>query len=424
MRRFIAGLLAATCMIAAPRVLAQDLPTAIADALDHAPALESAAAGEDAAKARLDRARAERMPLLTIEGSAGQGRIDPGGFFGLTADNTTPVAVQATAQMPLWAGGRTGAAIDQARGGVGIARHQAEQARLETMVGTVAAYGEVLSARQIETRFERTVTALGEVERQAELRFRAGEIALSDLALARTRKAEAEAGLAQAHGRRVSAEARLARLTGKVPGDLAPLPPPPPVPASLDEALDGARQSSPMLAQAREATGIAKAAARGARAEGMPTIGLYSEAAHVRDQFFPGYKADSVAVGVRGRWTLFAGGRVAAEMRAADAGVAAAEANERAADQALEGAVIDAWQGYQTATQVAESASLRALAADETLRSTRLEAQVGAKPMLAVLDAEREAASAEAARIEAESQRLVSAWLLNALTGNIAAGSR
>lgn len=420
MRRIATSLLATAAILAAPCALAQDLPTAIADALEHAPALDAAAAGEDAAKARLDRAKAERMPMLTVEGSAGQGRIDPGGFFGLTAANTTPVAVQATAQMPLWAGGRTGAAIDQAKGGVGIAKFQAEQARLETVVGAVAAYGEVLTSRQIENRFERTVTALAEVERHAELRFKTGEIPMSDLALARARKAEAEAGLAQAHGRRVSAEARYARLTGKAPGDLSPLPPPPPVPATLDEALDRARATNPMLAQAREATGIAKAAARGARAEGMPTIGLYSEAAHVRDQFFPGYKADSVAVGVRGRWTLFAGGRVASETRAADAGVAAAEANERAADQALEGAVIDAWQGYQTATQVAEAASLRALAAEETLRSTRLEAQVGAKPMLAVLDAEREAAQAEAARIEAESQRLVAAWTLNALTGNIA----
>lgn len=420
MRRYASLLLAASCLFTASQAPAQDLPTTIADALEHAPAIDAAAAGEDAAKAKLDRAKAERMPMLTVEGSAGTGRIDPGGFFGLTADNTTPVAVQATAQMPLWAGGRTGAAIDQAKGGVGIARFQAEQARLETVVGAVAAYGEVLSSRQIESRFERTVTALDEVERHAELRFKAGEIPMSDLALARARKAEAEAGLAQAHGRRVSAEARYTRLTGKAPGELAPLPAPPSIPASLDEALDRARLSNPMLAQAREATGIAKAAARGARAEGMPTIGLYSEAAHVRDQFFPGYKADSVAVGVRGRWTLFAGGRVASETRAADAGVAAAEANERAADQALEGAVIDAWQGFQTATQVAEAASLRALAAEESLRSTRLEAQVGAKPMLAVLDAEREAAEAEAARIEAESQRLVAAWLLNALTGNIA----
>lgn len=401
-------------------VAAQDLPAAIADALDHAPALAAARAGEDAAAARLDRAKAERNPSIAIEGSVGKGRIDPGGFFGLTAANTTPVAAQATAQMPLWAGGRIGAGIDQARGGLGVARGQAEQARLETVVGAVSAYGEVLTARQIETRFERTRAELTEVERQAALRFKAGEIAMSDLAQARARKAESEAGLAQARGRRVSAEAAYARLTGKAPGELAPLPAPPPIPASLGEALDRAKASNPMLQQAREGSAIARAAARGARAEGMPSLGVYSEAAHVRDQFFPGYKADSLAVGVRGRWTLWAGGRTAAQTRAADADVTAAEAREREAEQMLEGAVIDAWQGYATATQVAEAAGLRAIAAEEALRSTRLEAQVGAKPTLAVLDAEREATEAEAARIEAESRRLVAAWGLNALSGGVA----
>ncbi len=288
------------------------------------------------------------------------------------------------------------------------------------MVGAVSAYGEVLTARQIETRFERTRTELTEVERQAALRFKAGEIAMSDLAQARARKAESEAGLAQARGRRVSAEAAYARLTGKAPGELAPLPAPPPIPASLGEALDRAKASNPMLQQAREGSAIARAAARGARAEGMPSLGVYSEAAHVRDQFFPGYKADSLAVGVRGRWTLWAGGRTAAQTRAADADVTAAEAREREAEQMLEGAVIDAWQGYATATQVAEAAGLRAIAAEEALRSTRLEAQVGAKPTLAVLDAEREATEAEAARIEAESRRLVAAWGLNALSGGVA----
>jgi outer membrane protein len=43
---------------------------------------------------------------------------------------------------------------------------------------------------------------------------------------------------------------------------------------------------------------------------------------------------------------------------------------------------------------------------------------VGAKPTLAVLDATRSRA-AEAAAIEAQGQRLLAAWRLNALAGRI-----
>ena len=202
MRRMNAVVLLCLSMVlAATPAGAQDISVAIADALANAPSLAEARAGEAAAKARLDRARAESNPLLRVEGSYGVGRIDNGGFFGITADNVTPLALQATAEMPLYAGGRVSAAIAQARGGADIARFGAEQARLQTVVTAVSAYAEVLTARKLEVRFTRLVSELDETLRQAGLRFRSGEIASSELAQARARKAEADAGLAQAQGR-------------------------------------------------------------------------------------------------------------------------------------------------------------------------------------------------------------------------------
>jgi outer membrane protein len=234
--------------------MAQDLAAAIADALANAPVLAEANAGEAAAKARLDRARAESNPLLRVEGSYGAGRIDNGGFFGITADNVNPLALQATAELPLYAGGRVSSAIDQARGGAAMAHFGAEQARLQTIVTAVGTYTEVLTARKLEARYGQLVEELTETERQAGLRFRAGEIASSDLAQARARKAEADAGFAQAQGRRMSAEAAYQRLTGKPAGDLAPLAEPPAVPPTLDEAMDMARASNPRSARPRRAS--------------------------------------------------------------------------------------------------------------------------------------------------------------------------
>lgn len=416
----ILSLLTLSCLAAASPAAAQDLAAAITDALAHAPTLAEANAGEVAAKARLDRARAESNPLLRVEGSVGAGRIDNGGFFGITADNVSPLALQATAEMPLYAGGRISSAIDQARGGADMARFGAEQARLQTIVLAVSTYTEVLTSRKLEARYGQLVSQLVETERQAGLRFRAGEIASSELAQARARKAESDAGFAQAQGRRASAEAAYRRLTGNPAGDLAPLPELPPIPPTLDQALDMARTSNPALRQAKAGVDVARAGVRSARAEGMPTVGAFAEAAHVRDQFFPGYKADSVAVGLRGRWTLWAGGRVAAQTRAADADLDGSEARLRQADEALEGMVIDAWQGLITARRMTAASELRSIAAAEALRGTRLEAQVGAKPTLAVLDAEREGIEAEAALLQAQAMQTVAAWRLNALTGNLA----
>lgn len=399
---------------------AQDLEGTIAAALAHSPVLEATKAEEAAARAQLDRAKAEANPLLRVEGSVGTGRIDNGGFFGLTADDVTPLALQATGEVPLFAGGRIAAAVDQARGGSEIAQLRSEQARLQTIVDAVSAHAGVLAARKLVARYERLVGALAETERHAELRFQVGDVPSTDVAQARARTAEGVAGLAEAQGRLASAEARYRRLTGKSAAELAPLPAPPPTPATLDEAVDGALAANPALQQAEKAISVARAGVRAAKAEALPTIGAFAEAAHVRDQFFPGYRADSYAVGLRGRWTIFAGGRVASQTRKAEAELAASDARARDAREQVEAMAIDAWQGYQTARRMVEASALRSAAAEEALRSTRLEAQVGAKPTLAVLDAEREAVAAEAARIEAEAMRLVGAYRLNALTGMLA----
>lgn len=408
-----------SCAAAIPTASAQDLAAAISDALAQTPEMAEANAGAAAASARLDRARAEGNPLLRVEGSYGAGRINNGGFFGLTADNVTPTALMATAEMPLYAGGRVSAAVAQAKGGVEMARFGADQARLQTVVNAVSTYTEVLTARKLEARFATLVSALGESERQAGLRFKVGEIASSDVAQARARRAEAQAGFAQAQGRRIAAEAAYERLTGKPAGELAPLPELPAVPPSLDEATDLARNANPALRQAQSGVDVAKAGARAARAEGLPTVGAFAEAAHVRDQFFPGYRADSVSIGLRGRWTLFAGGRVSAQTRAADADVDASEARLRQARLMLDGMVIEAWQGLVTARQMLDASRLQSEAAAEALRGKRLEAKVGAMPTLAVLDAESEAIEAEAALLQAEAMQTVAAWRLIALTGNI-----
>lgn len=413
-------LLALPILLLAPTASAQDLATTIADALALAPTLKEAEAGEVVARARLDEARAQGHPQLFVQGQIGMGRIDNGGFFGFAPQNVTPLALQAGAEMPLYAGGRIAAAVAQARGGVDMAGLALADTRARTMVGAVATYAEVLTARRIEARFAQLNAELAEVERQAGLRFKVGEIATSELAAARARRAEGEAGFAAAQGRRISAEAQYRRLTGHDAGTLAPLPALPQTPATLDEAIDAAHRANPSLAQADKGLDIARAGVRAAKAESLPTIGAFAEATRTRDQFFPDYRADAMAVGIRGRWTLWAGGRTAAKIDAANGMLAMSQARAREAHDQIDSAVISAWTGLATAQRMVTASAARSMATAEALRSTQLEAKVGAKPTLAVLDAEREAMAAEAAEIEAQGQRLVAAWQLNALTGALA----
>lgn len=404
-------------LLAVTPASAQSLDDVIAAAMEHSPQLAAAKARESAADARLDGARAERGPSLRVEGQVGVGRLDPQGYFGLSAGDVTPRSAQAVAEFPIWTGGRVAAAERQAGGGRDIARLETAALILDLRVQVTQAYASALAAHQLVQRYEHLQASLDEVVRQAGLRFKAGEGTSTETAQAQARRAEAAAGLAQAQGQVATANARLAALTGMTVAAPTGLPGPPATPLNADDAVDRAVAGNPRLQQARKATDVAQGRVDAARAERMPTIGAFAEAATVRDQFFPGYKANSATVGLRGRWTLFSGGRNAASIRAASADVTASEADARGARQAVEEQAIEAFEAVRTARAVLDAARARVAATEAALGGTRLEVKVGAKPQLALLDAEREAIEAESMRISAEGQLIVASYRLRAIAG-------
>lgn len=396
---------------------ATTLADALAAAAAHAPEIAAADADADAARARLDQAKAGRLPTATLSGTIGYGRLDPRGFFGLGAANVTPRAAQMTVEQPLFTGGRVGAGIDQARAGIAGAEAGRNGTRGQLVMAVTQAYGDVLTSARMVDLYGRLITQTTEIERQARLKFRAGESPSTDVSQAAARLAEARAGLARAQGMQVSAEAHFRNLTGLEPVDLQPLPVNPALPATLDEAMDTATHNNPALAQAEAGLRAAQAAARGARAERLPTIGAFAEGATVRDQFFPDYRADSATVGIRARWELFSGGRVSGKVAETDSGVRAADARLRATRMQIQEQVISAFQDVRTAQLVEQAATDQATAAAQALDSVRQEVRVGMKPQLDLLDAERESIAAEAGAARAATDRIVAAYRLLSLLG-------
>jgi len=396
---------------------AQDLEAVVAAAIENSPSVAAAQARAEAAAAQLDLAEAQRLPDVTAQGQIGVGRIDPQGFFGLSADDVTPRVAQLNAEMPLLTFGRIGGGIDQASGGSEAAELMANQVRLNLRVEVANAYSQAVAARRLVNSYELLRLQLEEVLRQARLKYDAGEGTSTETAQARARLAEAEAGLAQANGSLATAQAQLQTLAGfPVQLDDA-LPAPPAIPASREEAVADALAANPQLLAAGRMAEAAEGAERAARAEGRPTVGAFAEAASVRDQFFPGYKADSVSAGLRLRWNFLSFGRNSAKARAAGSQAEAAAADHADARLRTQQAAITAWENHQTARLMLTAAEARQAAASEALRGTRLEVEAGAKPQLALLDAQREAIAAEAALSGAQGQVVTSAFMLRAVAG-------
>jgi len=412
--RLVAGAALASLNVSAS---AQSLDTVIAEAMARSPSLEGARARAESARTGVSAAKAERAPSAALEGQIGIGRIDPQGFFGLTADDVVPRSARATIELPLFTGGRINAAIRQATGSAEAAEQRVRMTALELRVRVVQAYAQAVAARELIARYDTLNRALDETLRQARLKFKAGEGTSTETAQAEARRAEAEAGLSGAQGQLAGTMAQLAALAGHPVTLDVELPGAPQIPPSSDAAIAMALKDNPAILAALRQIDGARAKTDGVRAERLPTIGAYAEAASVRDQFFPGYKADSASVGLRARWTIFSGGRIGAKASGAAAELRAAQADAENARLVVEQQAVVAFEDVTTARAILAASEARLNASEAALRGTALEVKAGAKPQLAQLDAEREAIEAQAARAEAGGRVLVAGYRLRAIVG-------
>jgi len=414
MRAFLAfGL--ATALATPHSAFALTLQEAILLAQRGNPGLAQSAAQADAAEARLGQARAGRLPALTLSGQAGQGTTDLGGFFGFGRADVSPRGAALELRQPLFTGGAVSAAIDRARLGRDAAIAEAGGAKAMLAAQAAEAYVAVLAAREILALNEAQVRQMGEIAGQAQLRFKGGETPRTDLAQAQARLAEARAGLARASGDVARTRAHFVSVVGVEPDNLESLPVPPAIPTSLDDAMAKALQASPALIAAEAQARAAEAGVRYAQADRLPSLALTATASSARDQFFPGYRADGVTVGVQGHWTLFAGGLINGKINEARAGARGAQSAVDSARARVREAVTGAWEDVQTSRALVAAAADQATAAASALDSVRNEVRVGQKPTLDLLDAEREVLAAQSAGVAARGGVVAAAYRLNAL---------
>ena len=395
------------------------LDEAIAAALAHDPSITIADATRDAAGGRLTQAKSGGRPQLSVQGSVGAGQLDMLGFFGLGSAGVTPATAQVAVEQTLYNGGRVAAAAAGAKAGLAAAEAGRSNARGQLAAAVAAAYGDVLTTSTMRTSWHRLVEETIEIERQAQLRFKAGESPSTDIAQAAARRAEAEGGLAGAEGAAEAARAHYRNLVGEEPLQLEPLPAGPAAPPTLDDAIALAAASSPAITEAEAALKAAEAAHRGARAERLPTVGAFAEAGLVRDQFFPDYSANAATVGVRASWQIYNGGHSDGRITETSAEARVAEARLRAARQQVEEQTITLFEGLRSARLVAIAAARQAEASEQARISVAHEVRVGLKPQLALLDAEREALVAAARAAQARANSVTTAYRLAAIIGRV-----
>ncbi|MDP1569508.1 MAG: TolC family protein, partial [Vicinamibacterales bacterium] len=337
--RLPAVLAAALVACGAVPVAAQSalsLDEAVARALLHNPSLTAAGYAVDEAAARVDQARAARLPRVDAFESWQRSDAPLFAFASrlgartLTADDfllsrlnepesVTYFRAALAVQQMLFAPG-VGAAIDQARIGRTMAEVERDAARRDLALAVTTAYAAVLATEADQRATQGARQAADGDATRAAARRDAGMATDADVLALQVAVADLRAREARAGGEADMARVSLNRLLG------APLdthftlsePAPPPVDLAVaDAATPDTLGTRPDLQRAVQSEALAEAGFRAARARFLPEVAATGGLEMGGLEFSS--RRSSWAVGAEVRLNLFAGGADRARLREAEA---------------------------------------------------------------------------------------------------------
>jgi outer membrane protein len=410
MRNWIAavGLAAGLCVAGAAR--AETLADAMIAAYKTSNLLEQnravlRAADEDAAAAF-----AKLMPVLAYSAQKSSA-------FSSSAPNVdiNSEKQSLSLSLTLYAGNRGRNGVALAREAVMATRASLQNIESQVLLSAVTAYVNVGLKAEIVRLRESNVRLITQQLRASQDRFAVGEVTLTDVSLAESRLAAANAGLAAAQGELAFAREAYNSAIGAYPADLRALPALPALPKSLDEARAIAQTAHPSIKQAQAQVNIAELQVKIAKGGLGPT--LSAQISKSRDQD----RLETTVSSLQLNQTIYAGGGALAALRKTYAQKESALAQQKQASLAVNDALGRAWAGLAVANASVRAGAAQIEAAQKAFDGVREEANLGSRTTLDVLNSEQELLSARASKLEAEANRYIGVYQILAAMGQLSA---
>ena len=335
---------------------------------------------------------------------------------------TNTLVGQVVITQPFYTGGRVSANIAAAQSQIAAGRQQLRATEGDLLLNVVNAYTSVIRDADILKVTQDAEGALRHQLDEARARKNAGDATLTDVAQASAALENEVAVYASAEQQLEADRAFYFVVVGQNPGSLAPAPPLPNLPASVDEAFDRADANSPELRQAKLTEAASAAAIAAARAADMPNASL--QASYGDNVTFPPFLHNITGVvtaQVVVTQPLYAGGLNASNVRRAvernNADRIAVEATRR---QVVEN-VANAWNAWLTAKANEETQERQVAAAQAAYDGMRVEYRAGLRSSFDVLFAEETLRDAQVLEIEAHHDAYFYAASVLRYTGSLEA---
>lgn len=400
---------------------ANTVVSAIRAALTHNPQIRIAVAQKDAAKAERFRALGGFLPNIEASATFTDDSLRSDTLQTLTDQDGTTIGV--TAVQPIFQGLSAINRFRAAKARVSQSDLSLLATQQQTALDAARAHAAVILARAIVQHRIDNMALVSQQLTVTDKRQKAGAQSRTGVEQARMRLAQAQVDLGAARARLAEEEAAFIRITGRAPAvDLAPdsrdiagaF-------GSADEALQTARNNSPVIAAADEALNAArleKNAAKGDFAPRLTLEGSYFKR-YGEDQALAAARDEEYQLVARMSLPIFRQGNNIAGLRGADATISQEQGQVRVAVLAIEETVARSWRQWTEALARAEAAKAGIDAATLSVKGLEMEYGAGQRTVIDVLDGQRDLVTAQINASQAEFEVRVSQYELAAAAGVI-----
>jgi TolC family type I secretion outer membrane protein len=403
--------------------LGQTLQEALATAYDNNPTLNAQRARLRATDEQVPQALSGYRPTVRAFSEVGP-RLQDSNDQSLVGKENNALfsrSYGASIEQPLFRGGQTVAAVRGAENTVRAERARLQSTEQTVLLNAATAYSDVYrdqAALELTIRNEQRLVRQLEATRD---RRRVGEVTRTDVSQAEARLARATAERIAAEGALSASRATFGNVVGIVPGVLARPPLPQELPASLGEANEIATDNNPNVTTAAFQERSALDSVDQVRGELWPTVSLIGRVQRDQDLSRRDSRFDSAEALVNLTVPLYQAGTVYSRLRERKQVVVE---QRRLLDQSQRNAVEDAtraWHALETAGAEIGSFTKQVEANQVALEGVEKEAEVGARTVLDVLDAQQELLDSQIALVRAERDQVVAAFQLDAALGEMTA---
>ena len=404
------------------RAEAETLTDALSQAYSSNPTLLSARAALRATDETVPQAKSGWRPTVELNGSAGLAQRKSTGPTALNREqDLTPRTYGLEVTQPLYRGGRTVSATEEAEATVLSTRARLLSTEQTVLLRAVTAYIDVLrdAARVQLTRNNEAV-----LQRQLEAtndRFEVGEVTRTDVAQAQARRAGAQAARVAAEGDLAQSRATYQEVIGSSAGTLEAAPPLPDLPQSQEDAISLGLDQNPDVISARYNEQAAEHAVRTAFGLLLPTVNLVGALDRSDETSARNTDSRNASLTAQLNVPLYQSGSVHSQVREAKERRSQARVDVEVAERDVTEQVTQAWEVLVSSRSQIAARQEEVRANQIALEGVRQEAEVGSRTTLDVLDAEQELLDSQVALVVAERDEYVAGFQLLAAIGGLTA---